>query len=104
MQAGGSGKDRGPFGHDWPVILAVMKTGRVEAHDFAAVGHLPYTVSLDQRRAEHAVQGPIIYQARGEPFRRELPKKLAVGDRVAVMATKAPDGSLTSDKAVSTAK
>jgi hypothetical protein len=31
-------------------------------------------------------------------------KNIAVGDQVAVMATKAPDGSLTSDKAVSTAK
>ncbi|HEV7594289.1 MAG TPA: DUF5666 domain-containing protein [Gemmatimonadaceae bacterium] len=31
-------------------------------------------------------------------------RNIAVGDQVAVMATKAPDGSLTSDKAVSTAK
>jgi hypothetical protein len=30
-------------------------------------------------------------------------KNVAVGDQLAVMATKAPDGSLTSDKAVSTA-
>ena len=31
-------------------------------------------------------------------------KKLAAGDQVAVLAKKAPDGSLTSDKAISTAK
>jgi hypothetical protein len=31
-------------------------------------------------------------------------KNLAVGDQVAVMATKTPDGSLTADKAISTAK
>jgi hypothetical protein len=31
-------------------------------------------------------------------------KKLAVGDQVGLLATRAPDGSLTSDKAVSTAK
>jgi hypothetical protein len=31
-------------------------------------------------------------------------KNLAVGDQVAVMATKAPDGSFTADKAVSTAR
>jgi Domain of unknown function (DUF5666) len=31
-------------------------------------------------------------------------KNLAVGDQVAVMAKKAPDGSLTADKAISTAK
>jgi hypothetical protein len=32
------------------------------------------------------------------------PRKLAVGDPVAVLAKKAPDGSLTADKAISTAK
>jgi hypothetical protein len=32
------------------------------------------------------------------------PRDLAVGDQVAVMAKKAPDGSLTADKAISTAK
>lgn len=32
------------------------------------------------------------------------PKTVAVGDQLAVMAKKAPDGSLTADKAVSTAK
>jgi hypothetical protein len=31
-------------------------------------------------------------------------KSIATGDQVAVLAKKAPDGSLTSDKAISTAK
>jgi hypothetical protein len=31
-------------------------------------------------------------------------KNLAVGDQVAVLATKSADGSLTTDKAISTAK
>jgi hypothetical protein len=31
-------------------------------------------------------------------------KAVAAGDQVAVLAKKAPDGSLTSDKAISTAK
>ena len=52
-----------------------MESLRVEAHHFAATGHVPQPVPLDQRRAADALERPVVGTAGRQLFAGVLPQE-----------------------------
>src|SRR5205085_10555465 len=61
------------------IVFAVIKAFDVEAADFAAAGYKPHPIAFHQRRAEDALQRPIMNAAGGKLLARVLPEKFPIG-------------------------